>query len=121
MNIHVETTIACPGDAIGLGEAAVAGTWVNEAHAVLNDDEKLESSERRAARAILCYFPDYDDCDAQTGMADLLTDLRHLCDLMGWSFSEIDEKAIRQHRAEVADCGYASDEKLSKAITRDLM
>lgn len=38
--------------------------------------------------------------DTETAIQDLLTDLRHLCDLQGWDFDTIDRRAWRHYYEE---------------------
>lgn len=75
----------------------------------------------RAARVLQAIYPAYDDDTAETAVRDVLTDLRHLCDLMGWSFATLDQEAHRGYRIELADAsGPARNPGLQAAIEREL-
>ena len=39
-----------------------------------------------------------DDCN----VIDLLTDVRHLCDVQGWNFAELDRTAYQHYIREIA-------------------
>lgn len=74
-----------------------------------------DDNRRRAARALLCYSPDYDDTP-QDGLSDFLSDAMHLCDLAGWDFAEICKAARRSYMVEQHDLGIAKDPALARLI-----
>ena len=39
----------------------------------------------------------YDPCGAQENVTDMLTDLRHLCDVKGWDFADLDRHAYQHY------------------------
>ena len=51
-----------------------------------------------AKRAILAAYEHGDDPEA--GVTDLLADLRHLCDALGWDFATMDGAAYRHYTEE---------------------
>jgi len=42
----------------------------------------------------------YDPHGAQENVTDMLTDLRHLCDVNGWDFADLDRQAYQHYRTE---------------------
>ena len=46
----------------------------------------------------------YDPCGARRNVTDILTDLRHLCDVKGWDFADLDRQAY-QHYIEEKEAG----------------
>ena len=76
-----------------------------------------DDNRRRAARAILCYLPAYED-EPSASLSDFLCDAMHLCDLAGWDFEQLTQVAHRNYRREVTDLGIASDNPLAEAIDR---
>jgi hypothetical protein len=79
-----------------------------------------DSNTRRAARALLCVWPSYDDDTLETGLSDLMTDIRHLCDLAGLDFYAIERQGKRGYDDERHACGLAEDAALAAAIKEDL-
>ena len=47
----------------------------------------------------------YDPCGARGNVTDMLTDLRHLCDVNGWDFAELDRQAYDHYVTEKAAGG----------------
>ncbi|MFV1626843.1 hypothetical protein VWY34_14240 [Phaeobacter sp. JH20_02] len=89
-------------------------------HEFASEIEDNDNSTR-AARALRAIYPAYDDDTAATAVRDVLTDLRHLCDLMGWDFAQMDKEAHRGYQVELSDCGGpAVNPAFSSAIERDL-
>ena len=79
-----------------------------------------DSNTLRATRAFQTVAPSYDDDTLSQGISDLLTDLRHLCDLAGFSFADLDQKGHRMYLAELADCGIAIHIDLAAAIKEQM-
>ena len=46
----------------------------------------------------------YDPYGARCNVTDMLTDLRHLCDVKGWDFADLDRQAY-QHYIEEKEAG----------------
>lgn len=42
----------------------------------------------------------YDPHGAQENVTDMLTDLRHLCDVNGWDFADLDRQAYQHYVTE---------------------
>lgn len=78
-----------------------------------------DSNARRAARIALAILPAYDDDTADQGIKDALTDLLHLCDLMGLDFADLEADARGNYLREVQDLGPATDDDLRIAIERN--
>lgn len=78
------------------------------------------TNDQRAARALLAIAPAYDSGTARDVIADVLTDIRHIADLMGWSFGELDREAHSTYTDEVLALPIAQNETLRAAIERDL-
>lgn len=75
----------------------------------------------RALRALQTIYPAYDDDGAETAVRDVLADLRHLCDLMGWSFAELSGQAHTVYLRELSECGAAAENPdLKASIERDI-
>ncbi|WP_065321764.1 hypothetical protein [Tritonibacter mobilis] len=75
----------------------------------------------RAARVLQAIYPAYDDDTAETAVRDVLTDLRHLCDLMGWDFADLDRDAHETYFRELSECGgVAVNPDLKAAIELEL-
>lgn len=77
-----------------------------------------DDNKRRAARVMRAIYPEYDDDTLNTAVHDVLSDLRHLCDLMGWNFAEIDAASQKTYTREVVELGTAQDAELY-AIVED--
>jgi len=99
----------CDHPYCGMDFSEAAQQIVAEATGVDSDNR------RRAARALLCFSPDYDDTP-RDGLSDLLSDAMHLCDLAGWDFAEICGAARRSYMVEQHDLGVASDPALKRLI-----
>lgn len=116
------------------GMDAVQLRTLDEARADANEDAaetsiawhtpiQVDGSDNstRAARVLQAIYPAYDDDTAETAVRDVMTDLRHLCDLMGWSFNSLDQEAHRGYQMELADAsGPANNPDLKAAIEREL-
>ncbi|MDP2047573.1 MAG: hypothetical protein Q8K33_01585 [Cypionkella sp.] len=87
--------------------------------AKMADEDVDYQSHRRAARSLLCWAPAYDDDTIETGAQDMLTDFLHLCDLAGWDFADLVDRARAHYEVEVHDMGTAKDEALCKLIERN--
>jgi hypothetical protein len=80
-----------------------------------------DSNVRRAARSFQTVAPSYDDDTLSTGIADLITDMRHLCDLAGFEWEGIMATVKRQYADELAACGGpASHPELAASIKHHL-
>lgn len=75
----------------------------------------LDDNRRRAARALLCYLPAYED-EPKASLSDFLADAMHLCDLAGWDFAELTASARRNYMLELAECGIAAHPTFARAI-----
>lgn len=96
-------------------------TWHEEALRLCSDGYILnDSNAERASKALQCFYPAYDDDTAESGLHDMIGDIRHLCDLMGWDFYEICDATYGTYCEEVRDCGIAKDDEFKAAIERDL-
>jgi hypothetical protein len=42
----------------------------------------------------------YDPCGARCNVVDMLADLRHLCDVNGWDFADLDRQAYQHYSTE---------------------
>jgi hypothetical protein len=94
---------------------------IDEAQRIIDTISPSEDSNtRRAARALLCVWPSYDDDTLETGLSDLMTDIRHLCDLAGFDFYAIERQGKRGYDDERHACGLAEDAALAAAIKEDL-
>jgi hypothetical protein len=60
----------------------------------------------QAALAALALNPDPNTNDA---IVDLLADLRHVCDLLGLDYAELDRIALSYYRQELALAALASE------------
>lgn len=78
-----------------------------------DDDRRLE---RCAARAFLAVAPSYNDYTLSSGLADALTDIRHLCDIAGFDWQAMLATANRQYADDHAQYGKASNEQLAESI-----
>lgn len=86
------------------------------AQAIMDEtQDEPDDNRRRAARALLCYLPSYED-EPKSSLSDFLADLLHLCDLAGWDFAEIEKRARREYRSEVGILGVAADPTFARAI-----
>lgn len=96
-------------------------SWHNAALALcpdgcIHNDDNAE----RAAKALLAVYPAYDNETAQQAIEDVLCDLRHLCDIMGLCFGDLDQQARHVYMRELEECGVAENKDLTDAIARDL-
>lgn len=90
------------------------------AQAIMDETEaNPDDNRRRAARIALAILPAYDDDTAKQGIIDAITDLLHLCDLAGWSFTHIEDQARRTYAREISELDIAADNKLFRAIERN--
>jgi hypothetical protein len=96
-------------------------TWHQEAQRLCSDGQiENDSNAVRASKALQCYYPSYDDMTALEGLHDIIGDIRHLCDLMGWNFHKICDATYSDYSLEVRECGIAKDDALKEAVERDL-
>lgn len=89
-------------------------------HIIDTTSQSDDSNVRRAARAFQTVAPSYDDDTLSQGISDLLCDLRHLCDIAGFSFAELDNNAHRMYLMELRDCGIAAHHEFSTAINEQM-
>ena len=87
--------------------------------AELGAEDHDYQNRRRAARIALAILPAYDDDTAEQGIEDAITDLMHLCDLVGWDFAQKCEAGRRNYLFEINELGQASDDALRIAIERN--
>jgi hypothetical protein len=83
-------------------------------------DVKIDPTDNstRAERAFRAIWPAYDDADPKTAVRDVLADLRHLCDLMGWDMATIDREAHDAYQYDLLDAdGTARNETLQGRIS----
>lgn len=76
-----------------------------------------DSNVRRAARAFLTVAPQYDDDTLSQGISDILSDLRHLCDIAGFSFAKLDNLGHKTYLLELRECSIAVDQEFAAAIS----
>ena len=94
---------------------------ITRAQAIIDETRQGDDSNaRRAARAMLTIFPSYDDDTLETALGDIMCDIRHLCDLAGFDFYEVEASARRGYAAELAATGLAVDVALCAAIQEEL-
>jgi len=70
------------------------------------DAMKPEGTLYRAALAKRALAASYEEAATDTAVypeiiTDLLTDLRHLCDRLGWSYADADDAATRHYLTEI--------------------
>lgn len=73
----------------------------------LSEDQPLPTREERrviAKRGLLAAYPEAAD-EPRQSMTDMLADLRHVCDALGISFSELDECANDHYLEELGTRG----------------
>lgn len=114
---QAEITAACEA---GTCEHPFCGMTATEAaQDIMNaTQDEPDDNRLRAARALRCYLPSYEEGPKQS-LTDFLTDLLHLCDLAGWDFAEIEEDARRNYRNEVQDLGVAADPSFARVIAEE--
>ena len=56
--------------------------------------------QQRAKSLTTILTKTYDPHGAQENVTDMLTDLRHLCDVKGWDFADLDRQAYQHYRTE---------------------
>lgn len=95
-------------------------TWHDAVESVMADTNGSDDNSRMAARVLRTIYPAYDDDTAKTAVMDCLSDLRHLCDLMGWDFADLNTHAHQNYSAEVVAHGTAENKLLKDAVIRDL-
>ena len=94
MPTAAETTTAKGEDAW----AAIPHYPLGQVPEVLPDENPSLYRQVIAKRAILAAYENGDDPEA--GVTDLLADLRHLCDALGWDFATLDGAAYRHYAEE---------------------
>lgn len=95
-------------------------TPCERAQAIMDEtDNEPDNNARRAARIALAILPAYDNDTADQGIRDAVSDLLHLCDLMGLDFADLEADARGNYLREVQDLGPATDEPLRLAIERN--
>ena len=101
----------------GEGDNRYSGMSSTEAARSIMDETEdgPDDIRRRAARALLCYMPSYED-GPKASLADFLTDLMHLCDLAGWDFDAIERQARRHYLVEIDELGLAKDPAFAAVI-----
>lgn len=103
----------------GSGACPDCMTPCERAQEIMDSRAMQDTNARRAARVLLCVAPSYDDDTVRQGVADVLSDLRHLCDAAGWSWAMIDREAQRNYSREVAELGTAQDAQLAETLRRE--
>jgi hypothetical protein len=117
---QAEITAACEAGICNHPECKPS-TWHQEAQRICSDGIiHNDTNAERASKALQCVYPTYDDEDALGSVHDVIGDLRHLCDLMGWDFHAICDKSYALYCMEVRECGIAKDDALKAAVERDL-
>lgn len=109
---QAQNTAACEA---GVCDHPSCGMDVGDIAQQIMDEVHSDDNNRRAARALLCYLPTYEE-DPKTSLSDFLTDLLHLCDLAGWDFARIERDARSNYMQERADMGIADHAQLRRAI-----
>ena len=56
--------------------------------------------QQRAKSLTTILTKTYDPHGAQENVTDMLTDLRHLCDVKGWDFADLDRQAYQRYLTE---------------------
>lgn len=79
-----------------------------------------DDNTKRATRCLQAVCSRYDKTGAVDAITEILGDLRHLCDLMGWEYHTIDKVAHDLYTAEVMRTKPAKHDKLREAVIRDL-
>lgn len=82
--------------------------------------DNTDNNNRRAVRSLRAILPEYDNFTLKSALIDALSDLRHLCDLAGWDFSEISSEAHKVYSREVVELGNAQDAELYAIIEDQL-
>ena len=103
-------------------EAANPDDWAEMCDRILHEElgEHIPNY-RRAARALRAIYPGYHGDDLEATLTDALTDIRHLCDLAGYDFFDLDGRAKDHYQAEIYEGnGPAAHEELQRAIKEDL-
>lgn len=96
-------------------------SWHELATEIFDGAVRRDESAERAARVLLAIYPSYDDFTLEAAVQDVLTDLRDLCDLLGWNFARLNRDAHATYLRELEICGIAENAPLKSAIQRDLM
>lgn len=114
---QAEITEACTN---GTCEHTFCGMTATEAAQDIMDatEDEPDDNRRRAARALRCYLPSYEEGPKQS-LTDFVTDLLHLCDLAGWDFAEIEQDARRNYRSEIGELGVAKDPAFARIIREE--
>lgn len=95
--------------------------WDVAAREVFDGAIRNDMNDERAARVVLACYPSYDDDTLETMVCDLLGDLRHLCDLMGWDFAALDKGSHLTYSRELHESGgVAKNERLRSAFENSL-
>ena len=89
---QAEITAACEAGECDHPECK-AESWHDVATEIFDGSVSDDKNEQRAARVTLACYPAYDDDTLETMVCDVLSDMRHLCDLMGWSFADLNKGA----------------------------
>ncbi|MDP3071120.1 MAG: hypothetical protein Q8N18_12590 [Opitutaceae bacterium] len=92
-----ETTMTTDDDAW----AAIPHYPLGQVPESLPDENPALYRQVIAKRAILAAYENGDDPEA--GVTDLLADLRHLCDALGWDFATMDSAAYRHYTEEKSE------------------
>lgn len=108
---EAEETVATMGEVM---------SWHAAIESVMAQTKGSDDNARLAARSLGAIYPSYDNDTAKTAVMDCLSDIRHLCDLMGWAFSDLDADAQKNYTIEVVEHGPANNEHLREAVLRDL-
>jgi len=103
------------------GMVTESETWHEVALELYPDGQGDENNATKVSRSIQAFHPSYDGDTLLSGLVDALVDIRHLCDLMGWSMANIDRQAQTSYSQEVHEFGVAKHDRLRAAIKRDLL
>ncbi len=96
-------------------------TWAAACDLSFSGNIQRDQNDERAARITLAIVPAYEGCTLEDAAQYALADLRHLCDMMGFAFHEIDRDAHGMYLREIHDCGgVAKNNALKEALEQDL-
>lgn len=83
--------------------------YIEETRRETDASGRINDNNERAARAADCVMGYGVTCEAKEMqpeyIQDLLTDIRHLCDALGYGFAKLHNDAREMYRIEVAEDG----------------
>lgn len=113
MREQEELTSLCENSLCDHPECNAPSGWCDEDLGFFEHSTDINSPVSRASAAISAYYPPFSEpLKAKSLLVRHLADIKHLCDMAGWSFDDALNSAAQQHASEAEAYGQASGDRL---------